>query len=248
MSSEKPVLCLGGAHSAIAREIARRHAQSHRITGFLRAPERLRGEEPADALWEEAEATDPRAVAQAIQSLVDQTGRIDAYVHCVGSIFLKPLHLTRLEDWEETLAVNLHSAFYALRAIIPIMQKQKSGRIVLISTVAARVGLASHEAIAAAKGGLLSLAQSAAATYASAGIRVNTVAPGLIASPLSQPFIGSEQGRRISEKMHPLGQLGEPAQVASLITWLLSADAANVTGQCFGIDGGMSTVLPKVKA
>lgn len=248
MSSNRPVVCLGGAGSAIAGELALRLTKTHRISGFLRDPAKLESEWKNQAVLVEADATDREEVQRAIESIVAETGSIDAYVHCVGSIFLKPLHLTSPEDWRKTMAINLDSAFFALRSVIPYMQKQKQGRIVLISTVAARIGLASHEAIAAAKGGLLSMAQAAAATYASAGIRVNTVAPGLVASPLSQPFIGSEQGRRISEKMHPLGQIGEPSEVASLIQWLLSAEAANVTGQTFGIDGGMSTVLPKVKA
>ena len=115
----------------------------------------------------------------------------------------------------------------------------------LCSSSAARIGLPNHEAIAAAKGGVLGLVLSAAATYASRGLRVNAVAPGLVRTPLTSRITGSPAASEASRALHALGRLGEPDDVAAVIAWLLSAEAAWVTGQCYGVDGGLGTVRAK---
>jgi len=116
------------------------------------------------------------------------------------------------------------------------------GSIVLLSSAAARVGLANHEAIAAAKAGVTGLALSAAASYASRGIRVNVVSPGLVRTPLSESLTRSEATERASIAMHPMGRLGEPEDVARAVTWLLDAEQSWVTGQVLGVDGGLGTL------
>jgi NAD(P)-dependent dehydrogenase (short-subunit alcohol dehydrogenase family) len=118
----------------------------------------------------------------------------------------------------------------------------------LFSSVAAVSGLANHEAIAAAKGGIDGLVKSLAATYASVGIRANAIAPGLVRTKATAALTASEQAVRISEKLHPLGRLGEADEVASLAAWLVSADAGWMTGQTLSLDGGMSAIVPKPRA
>ena len=102
--------------------------------------------------------------------------------------------------------------------------------------------------IAAAKAGVIGLARSAAATYAGKGIRVNAVAPGLVDTPMSAGITGNEMMLKASTAMHPLGRIGKPEEVASVITWLLSDTASWVTGQVIGVDGGLSTVRGKASA
>jgi NAD(P)-dependent dehydrogenase (short-subunit alcohol dehydrogenase family) len=120
--------------------------------------------------------------------------------------------------------------------------------VVLISSAAAMEGLANHEAIAAAKAGILGLTLSAAASYAGQNLRVNAVAPGLTETPLTAALTGNETSRRVSEAMHALGRLGKPEDIARAIVFLL--DPANnwITGQVLAVDGGLSRVRPKMKA
>jgi NAD(P)-dependent dehydrogenase (short-subunit alcohol dehydrogenase family) len=119
------------------------------------------------------------------------------------------------------------------------------GSVVLFSTAAARTGLPNHEAIAAAKGGVQGLMLSAAATYAPRGLRVNAIAPGLVRTPLTARITSSPAALQASAAMHALGTVGEPDDVASLAAWLLGPDARWVTGQLYGIDGGLGTVRAK---
>ncbi|NDC75783.1 SDR family oxidoreductase, partial [bacterium] len=147
-----------------------------------------------------------------------------------------------------TLDLNLNSAFYGLRAAVGPMQTQGAGAIVLLSSVAASTGLPGHEAIAAAKSGIEGLVRAAAASYASRNIRINAIAPGLIDTPLAASLLGNPAARAFSEKMHPLGRVGTPGNVASAIAYLLTPEADWVTGQVWGVDGGLGAVRPRPKA
>lgn len=144
-------------------------------------------------------------------------------------------------EWRQTLSANLDTAFATVRAGSAAMMRS-GGSIVLMSTAAASVGLANHEAIAAAKSGVEGLALSAAASYARRGIRVNVVAPGLVRTPLSEALTRSEATEKASVSMHALGRLGEPEDVARAIAWLLDSEQSWVTGQVLGVDGGLGSV------
>jgi NAD(P)-dependent dehydrogenase (short-subunit alcohol dehydrogenase family) len=248
--SEKKTIVVGGITGGIGASLARRLSKEGcTLYGFARDQEKI------DALKDElgieigtVEATNPEEVEEYLKSVKDSAGGIDAYVHAVGSIFLKPAHLTSPEDWQEVIHKNLDSAFYALRACTKVMQKQKDGCCLFFSTAAAQTGIANHEAIAAAKGGIEAMVRAAAATYSSRGLRFNAIAPSLTDTPLAKPVIGSEQGLEISKRMHPLGRVGDPEEVAGLAAWLVSGQAGFVTGQTFVLDGGISSVVPKPKA
>lgn len=180
-------------------------------------------------------------VADAVDEAVAEYGRIDGLVNCVGSILLKPAHRTSADEWRDTIAANLDTAFAAVRAGAGAMMKT-GGSIVLLSSSAAQTGLANHEAIAAAKAGVTGLALSAAASYASRGIRVNVVSPGLVRTPLSKRLTSSPASEKASLAMHPLGRLGEPGDVARAIAWFLDPEQSWVTGQVLGVDGGLASI------
>lgn len=191
------------------------------------------------------DATISEQVKQCVDQIVERYGRIDGVVNCVGSLLLKPAHLTSDKEWDATISNNLNSAFYVLRSAARAMTKTGGGSIVLISSAAARIGMANHEAIGAAKAGIIGLALSAAATYASKNIRVNIVAPGLVRTPLTAGLTSNDAVLKASTAMHALGRIGEPSDVAAGIVWLLDPQQSWVTGQILGIDGGLAAVRPR---
>lgn len=193
------------------------------------------------------DATDIEQVTDCLADAQQTFGRVDGVANCVGSLLLKPAHLTSDAEWQATLAINLTSAFAAVRAGAKAML-QTGGSIVLVSSAAARVGLANHEAIAAAKAGILGLTLSAAASYAERGIRVNCVAPGLVRTPLTARLTANEASLKATVAMHPLGRIGEPSDVAAAMAWLLDPAHSWITGQVFGIDGGLATLRTRGKS
>ncbi len=193
------------------------------------------------APWRSLDARDADAVEAACRYAADELGPVGGIANCVGSLLLKPAHRTSSEEWHDTLRTNLDSAFAAVRAGALLMRKT-GGAVALVSSAAARTGLANHEAIAAAKAGIEGLTRSAAASYAPYGIRVNAVAPGLTRTPLTEPLTKSEAQAKASAAMHPLGRLGEPEDIASALHWLLDDEQGWVTGQVLGVDGGLATL------
>jgi 3-oxoacyl-[acyl-carrier protein] reductase len=185
------------------------------------------------------EATDPDAVDACADAAATALGGLDGIVNCAGSLLLKPAHLTTTPEWQATLAANLTSGFGCVRAAGRLL-KAAGGSVVLVSSAAARVGLANHEAIAAAKAGVIGLVLSAAATYAKQKIRFNAVAPGLVRTPLTKGLVASELAEKASIGMHPLGRLGEPEDVARAILFLLDPAQGWITGQVLGVDGGLA--------
>lgn len=238
----------GGIGSSVMHDLLSAGAT---VGGFGRPSEQwasFRESQSEAADLYDAEATDSEAVSAAISAFVKKHDGLDAYVHAIGNVFLKPLHMIRDEEWDEVIRTNLNSAFYAARAALKPMRKQKSGVLVFFSSVAVQAGIANHEGIAAAKGGVEGLVRSIASTYCSMGIRANAVAPGLVRTGATSGLTGSEQALRISERMHPLGRIGEADEVASLVSWLISPRASWMTGQVIAHDGGMGTVVPKPRA
>jgi NAD(P)-dependent dehydrogenase (short-subunit alcohol dehydrogenase family) len=119
------------------------------------------------------------------------------------------------------------------------------GSVLLFSSAAGRIGLANHEAIAAAKAGVIGLTLSAAATYAPRKLRFNCIAPGLVQTSMSEKITSNQSAAAFSRALHPLGRLGEPADIAPLAAVLLSDEGSWITGQVFGVDGGLATVKTK---
>ena len=241
---------VGGITGGIGSELAvKLGAEGDCVAGYARKAADGGSSSPQDEfMLKTCDATDPKALETVIDEFQKDLGSIDSYTHAIGSIYLRPAHLTPVEDWLQTIQTNLSSAFYALRSVTKIMAKQGHGSCLFFSTAAAQAGIANHEAIAAAKGGIEAMVRAAAASYASRGLRVNAIAPSLTDTPLSQAIVGSEQALEISKRMHPAGAIGEASDVASLAAWLHSDQAKFVTGQTFVIDGGISKIVPKPKA
>ena len=185
----------------------------------------------------ECDARNIAAVDALVKEATQRHGAVSGLVNLAGSILLKPAHLISEEEWNDTIATNLTTAFATVRAAGKHMKD--GGSVVLVSTVAAGTGLPNHEAIAAAKAGIEGLARSAAATYAGRGLRFNVVAPGLVDTPLAERITKSERTLEHSRKMHPLGRIGVPGDIAEAINFLLGPESDWITGQVLGIDGGL---------
>jgi len=163
-------------------------------------------------------------------------------VYCPGSITLKPVNSLKPEAMLDEYNLNTVGALRALQAALPALKRGGNGSVVFFSTVAAKVGMPYHASIAAAKGGLEAMARSAAAELAQHKIRVNTLAPSLTDTPLAGSLLDTEDKRAAGGKRHPLGRVGTPAELAATACFLLSDNAAWITGQTLGVDGGMGSL------
>jgi len=248
-STEKnPVFVILGATGSVGGELTRRLSASgaRLMLGGRDANALINAGETFSSPVHDIDAHVPETIENCIESAYDSYGRIDGIVNCIGSLILKSAHATSYQEWQEIITVNLNSAFAAVRMAGKLM-RQTGGSVILISSAAAQTGLANHEAIAAAKAGIIGLTFSAAATYACRGIRINAIAPGLIKSNMTRKIWENLSAEEASIAMHPLQRLGEPRDVASLIEWLLQPENNWITGQIIGVDGGLSSIVQKQK-
>lgn len=249
MSTQQPATVVLGATGGIGSALAQRLAASG-VPLVVAARDKARVEALAERLGAQPyvlDATRMSDVDACVAFAKERFGRVGGVANCVGSLLLKPAHITSEAEWADALATNLTSAFAATRAGARAML-DTGGSIVLVSSAAARLGLANHEAIAAAKGGVVGLVLAAAASYGSRGIRVNAVAPGLVQTPLTERLTASAPAREASIGMHALGRLDEPADVAAAIDWLLDPAQSWITGQVLGVDGGLGSVRTRGRA
>ncbi len=234
-----------GATGTIGSTLARRLVrQGLRLVLVGRNAEKLRSlsqelEQPFVTL----DLRSSQPLEEALQHATEPHGGLQAIVNCVGSILLKPAHATSDDDFRQVVETNLFTAFATVRVGAKLL-RQHGGSIVLFASAAAEIGIQNHEAIAAAKAGVIGLARSAAATYAPHNIRVNVVSPGLVRTNLTRRIWEHPASAAASTQLHALGRLGEPEHVASLVAWLLDTENDWITGQVIGMDGGLGHVLP----
>jgi len=181
----------------------------------------------------------------AVEEIFSRAGQLDGVVNCSGSLWLKPAHLTSQTEYQSVINASLTTAFATVHAAGKYMTQ--GGSVVLIASPAAMAGFANHEAIAAAKAGIIGLVLSAAATYASMNLRFNAIAPGLTLTSLTTQITQNPTARKVSESMHALNRLGTPEEIARAIVFFLDPANSWITGQILAVDGGLSNVRPKLK-
>lgn len=229
-----------GIGKAIALNLSERGAFVHLTARSLEALEQVAEEirnRGGSASVVSMDVGDPSHVKEAVQSILKQSSRIDILVNNAGMRRDKLLVRLRRQDWQDVLDVNLSGPFYCLQQILPAMSRARYGRIVNISSVVAFTGNPGQANYAAAKAGILGLTRSVAREYASRGITVNAVAPGLVETEMVSG-VGIEAYREILQHI-PMGRPGTVEDVAHTVNFLVSREAGYITGQVIHVNGGM---------
>lgn len=234
-----------GMGVAIARHLA---ARGHRV-GLLdlqgeavRAAAQDLRETGATAIAAAADVTDRSAVDAALDKVRAELGPIEIMVTSAGIDSFEPFTDITIQSWERILAINLTGTFHCLQAAVPDMLQARWGRMVTISSSSAQSGAARMAHYVASKGGVIGLTRALALELAPHGITVNTITPGMIDTPmLRRAAAGGDVGQleKVAARVIPVGRPGTPEEIAATCGFLCSEEAAFITGQVVGVNGGM---------
>jgi len=183
------------------------------------------------------DVADAAACAKAVDSVVEEFGRLDVLVNNAGVALDGLVLRTKEEDWDRQLDTNLKGAFALIRAAARPMIKQRSGAIVNLTSVVGETGNAGQVAYSASKAGLIGLTKSVARELASRNIRVNAVSPGLIETDMTARISGETRAQMLEEI--PLSRLGAASEIAHAVVFLASDEASYITGEVLRVNGGM---------
>ena len=177
-------------------------------------------------------------VTELIKKVVDEWGRLDILINNAGITRDNLLLKMSEDDFDKVIATNLKGVFNCTKAVTKLMMKQRGGRIVNMSSVVGLKGNISQTNYAAAKAGIIGFTKSAARELASRGVTVNAVAPGFINTDMTAAL--SEKVKEVMMQEIPAGRMGTPEDVANAVAFLVSDEAAYITGQVLSVDGGMA--------
>lgn len=190
-----------------------------------------------EAVAVQADVTDVKAAASLIKAATEAFGRLDILVNNAGTTRDMLLAMMSEDDWDVVIRTNLKSAFNCSKAAVKTMMRQRSGRIINISSVSGVMGNGGQTNYSASKAGLIGFTKALAREVATRNITVNAVAPGFIPTDLTSSL--SDELRNETMKMIPLGRWGTVEEVAHAVAFLASDQAGYITGQTLNVDGGM---------
>lgn len=234
-----------GASRGIGREIALELArQGANVAVNYAGSEKLANEVVAEikALGREAFAiqanvADGGSVTDMVNKVIEQFGSLDILVNNAGITRDTLLMRMKEDDWDAVIDTNLKGVFLCTKAVTRQMMKQRSGRIINISSIVGVSGNAGQANYVAAKAGVIGLTKTTAKEFASRGITVNAVAPGFISTDMTDKLTEEIKGEML--KQIPLARLGDPVDIAKVVAFLASEDSRYMTGQTLHVDGGM---------
>lgn len=184
------------------------------------------------------DVTNPASCTEVVAKSLDNFGRIDILINNAGITKDSLLVRMKEEDWKSVLEVNLYGAFYCSKAVAKHMMRQRSGRVINISSIVAQMGNIGQANYAASKAGLIGLTKSMARELAPFGITVNCVLPGFIQTPMTEA-LSEDIKEKIKERI-PLKRFGTPEDVAEVVRFLASDASSYITGATIIVDGGLS--------
>ena len=221
------------ALAAEGAQVVVNYAQSATAAQALAAEISANG---GEAIALQADVAQADQVEDLVKQTLDRFGRIDILVNNAGITRDTLLLRMKLEDWQAVIDLNLTGVFLCTRAVSKVMLKQRSGRVINIASVAGQMGNPGQANYSAAKAGVIGFTKTVAKELASRGVTVNAVAPGFIATDMTEQLPNSEE----ILKFIPLGRFGQAQEVAGMVRFLASDPAAAyITGQVFNVDGGM---------
>ena len=192
------------------------------------------------AIGLDCDVTDSQATAAAVEGCVDEFGQLDVLVNVAGVLLVEHTHLTKDEEWNRVLAVNLNGTFFTSRAAIPHLLATGQGAIVNVSSVAGLMGQAYCAAYCASKAAVVSLTRVMAVEYVSQGLRVNCVCPGAVSTPLIADFEPPENADlELIKRLSLVTESATPEEVAEAIAYLASHTARTINGVALPLDFGV---------
>jgi NAD(P)-dependent dehydrogenase (short-subunit alcohol dehydrogenase family) len=240
-----------GAGGGIGRGIALRFAAEGAKVGVLDihaatcgvVAEEIRAA-GGEALALACDVSSEEQTRAAVARVNDAFGTVSVLVNNAAVMPSGRIHEVSPDDFDRCVAVNLRGAYLMSRAVLPGMLQARRGSIIHMSSVTGTLGLPGIAAYSMTKGGLAALARAMSTDYAPLGVRVNSVAPGTIDSPMLHNFVAAQSDpvrmRREFDQMHPIGRVGTIEEVASVFVFLASDEASFVTGANYSVDGGLS--------
>ena len=187
-----------------------------------------------EAIFVKVDTSNPEDAKKCVEQAVAKFGKLDIAVNNAGIVGpMQPVGEFDIEGWNKVIAINLSGVFYGIRYQIPAMLKNGGGSIVNLSSIAGSVAVPGIAAYVSAKHGVIGLTKTAALDHSKNGIRINAVGPGYVDTPMISDFDHEE-----AKKLHPIGRLAKPEEVAQLILWLASDQSSFVTGAYYPVDGG----------
>lgn len=189
------------------------------------------------ALAVRLDVSDPASVKEAVAKVLEAFQKIDILVNNAGITKDNLIMRMKREDWDRVLNINLNGAFHCIQAVLPGMVKQRSGRIINIASVVAQAGNAGQANYISSKAGLIGLTKAVASEVGSRTITVNAVAPGFIATAMTENLPEPVKQRMMS--LIPLGRMGSDRDIAAAVRFLASDEASYITGHVLNVNGGM---------